>query len=160
MNFSSISSGGFVLFIDFITYLDSSHTNARVITCLHHPKSGLGEPSTLPIINCDTYVENGNRVSIALVSTKQPVPRCPSQPALTILIELQLSSSDPTYQTSRLKSCAWIKLPLFDSSNRLLSGRWKARLRKLPIRADANINAIEQMPEVFLFKNKSFSNST
>ena len=124
---------------------------ARIITCLHHPKSGLGEPSMLPIVNCDTYQENGRQVSIALISTKQPVPRCPAQQPLTILMELQAASKDLNNQTSRLKSCAWIKLPLFDNQNRLLSGRWKARLKSLPIKADANISTVEQTPEVLMF---------
>jgi hypothetical protein len=68
-----------VIFIDFITNLDTQYASARVITCLHHPKSGLGEPSVLPIVNCESYNDSGNMTSVALISTKQPVPRCPPQ---------------------------------------------------------------------------------
>lgn len=128
-----------------MTNLDPSYACARVITCLHHPKSGLGEPSVLPIVNCEPYQEHGNRTSVALVSTKQPVPRCPPQQALTILIELQMAHKDRS--ETRLKSCAWTKIPLFDSKNRLLSGRWKCQLRNLPIRSDANLSVLGSLPE-------------
>lgn len=137
--------GGFVIFIDFVTNLDPSYACARVITCLHHPKSGLGEPSVLPIVNCEPNSDNGNRTSVALISTKQPVPRCPPQQALTILIELQMAHSSNS--ETRLKSCAWTKLPLFDSKNRLLSGRWKSQLKNLPIRSDANLSSLGSLPE-------------
>jgi len=135
-----------VIFIDFVTNLDPSYACARVITCLHHPKSGLGEPSVLPIVNCEPNSDNGNRTSVALISTKQPVPRCPPQQALTILIELQMAHSSNS--ETRLKSCAWTKLPLFDSKNRLLSGRWKSQLKNLPIRSDANLSSLGSLPEV------------
>jgi hypothetical protein len=49
---------------------------------------------------------------------------------------------------TRLKSCAWTKIPLFDSKNRLLSGRWKVNLKMLPIKSDANINVLDSLPEV------------
>jgi len=62
--------------------LDPAFNCGRVITCLHHPKSGLGEPATLPIVNCENYIEHGNQSSVALISTKQPVPRCPPQVCL------------------------------------------------------------------------------
>jgi hypothetical protein len=115
---------------------------------LHHPKSGLGEPSVLPVVNCESYVENGSKICVALVSTKQPVPRCPPQQALTILIELQMASK---YNAdTKLKSVAWSKIPLFDSKNRLLSGRWKTILKSLPIRSDANLSVLSSFPDVIL----------
>lgn len=143
-------SGGFVIFVDFVTNIDPSYACARVITCLHHPKSGLGEPSVLPIVSTEPMNDNGNsRTAVALISTKQPVPRCPPQQPLTILIELQMAttSNNNNNNETRLKSCAWTKLPLFDSKNRLLSGRWKSQLRNLPIRSDANLSALSGLPE-------------
>lgn len=137
-----------MIFIDFVMYLDPSFGCARVVTCLHHPKSGLGEPSVLPIVNCESYAESGRRISIALISTKQPVPRCPPQQALTVLLELQMAYRD--VNDSRLKSCAWCKIPLFDSKNRLLSGRWRSRLKVLPIRSDVNLSVVESFPDVIL----------
>lgn len=138
-----------MIFIDFITHLDPSYACARVITCLHHPKSGLGEPSVLPIVNCETFVDGTGRSSAALVSTKQPVPRCPPQQALTILVELQMALKDPN--ETKLKSCAWSKIQLFDSKNRLLSGRWKLSLKNLPIKSDATINSLDTYSSVAFF---------
>lgn len=136
-----------MLFIDFVTNIDPQFACARAITCLHHPKSGLGEPSVLPIVNCESYIEdNGSQTSVALISTKQPVPRCPPQQALTILIELQMATKESG--EARLKSCAWTKIPLFDSKNLLLSGRWKCVLKNLPIRSDANMGSMGSFPEV------------
>ncbi|CAF0721843.1 unnamed protein product [Brachionus calyciflorus] len=138
-------NGGFVLFIDFVTNIDPNYASARVITCLHHPKSGLGEPSVLPIVNTETFYEKNYQNTVALISTKQPVPRCPPQQALTILIELQMSLKNNNQ--TRLKSCAWTKIPLFDSKNRLLSGRWKCVLKNLPIKSETILNNLEALPD-------------
>ena len=139
-----------MIFIDFITNLDPLFGCVRVITCLHHSKSGLGEPSVLPIINCESHFENGVKRSVALVSTKQPVPRCPPQQGLTILIELQMALKDNN--ETKLKSCAWTKIPLFDSKNRLLSGRWRTPLKNLPIKSDVQLNVLESLVNVIYFK--------
>jgi hypothetical protein len=150
--------GGFLVFIDFVSNLDPSVVTSRIITCLHHPKSGLGEPSVLPVVNCESYMSNGSQITIALYSTKQPVPRCPPQQALTILTELQLSSRGDRLANhtndAKLRSCAWTKIPLFDSKNRLLSGRWKIPLKALPIQSEMSlsyINNLEQFGTVELF---------
>lgn len=138
------ATGGFVIFLDFITNIDPAYGCARVITCLHHPKSGLGEPSLLPVVNTETYIENNNKSSVALVSTKQPVPRCPPQQALTILVELQMAATNSN--EVKLKSCGWTKLQLFDSKNRLLSGRWKLPLKRLPIQSDTHVDSLNTLP--------------
>ena len=69
--------GGFIIFFDFIVNLPSTIEQCCLITCLYHPKSGLGEPSQLEIFRCEQYNDenNGERMSIALIATKQPVPR-------------------------------------------------------------------------------------
>ena len=69
--------GGFVIFFDFILHLPSKVTQSCLITCLHHPKSGLGEPSQLETFKCEPYVDerNGQRMSVAFIAMKQPVPR-------------------------------------------------------------------------------------
>ena len=70
-------TGGFVLFLDFIINLPSTIDLCRLITCLHHPDSGLGEPSQLQTVKSEFYTNesNGERMNAALVATKQPVPR-------------------------------------------------------------------------------------
>ncbi len=132
--------------------LDNEYVSARIITCLHHPKSGLGEPSVLPIVDSEEFPAYSKSSSVALISTKQPVPRCPAQQALSILIELQLAQKESTGSTTaKLKSCAWTKIPLFDSKGRLLSGRWRNRLKNLPIKSDTVLNNMDDMPDVRFF---------
>jgi hypothetical protein len=69
--------GGFVIFFDFIINLPSTIDQCRLITCLHHLNSGLGEPSQLRPIKCELYVDEktGERMNITLIATKQPVPK-------------------------------------------------------------------------------------
>ena len=102
-------------------------------------------------------MEGGRPSTVALVSTKQPVPRCPPQQALTILIELQLASKE--VNESKLRSCAWTKIPLFDFKNRLLTGRWRMPLKMLPIKSEANLSSFNTFPSVSLlhFQYKIFT---
>ncbi len=69
--------GGFVIFFDFVASLPATIDQCSLVTCLYHPKSGLGEPSELEPFKCEQYMDerNGERMSIALIATKQPVPR-------------------------------------------------------------------------------------
>jgi hypothetical protein len=70
-------TGGFVIFFDFILNLPSTVGQCCLVTSLHHPKSGLGEPSFLEPIKCDQYIDDktGQRMNIALIAIKQPVLR-------------------------------------------------------------------------------------
>jgi hypothetical protein len=74
------------------------------------------------------------------------VPRCPPQQALTVLVELQMALKDQN--ETKLKSCAWSKIQLFDTKNRLLSGRWKLSVKNLPIKSDASINTLDSFSSV------------
>jgi hypothetical protein len=69
--------GGFVIFFDFVVSLPSTIDQCSLVTCLYHPKSGLGEPSQLEPFKCEQYMDerHGERMSVALIATKQPVPR-------------------------------------------------------------------------------------
>lgn len=91
-------------------------------------------------------VENGKKSSVAVVSTKQPVPKCPPQQALTILVELQMAMTNSS--EVKLKSCGWTKIQLFDSKNRLMNGRWKLPLKRLPIQSETSVNALNSLPKV------------
>lgn len=74
------------------------------------------------------------------------MPRCPPQQALTVLVELQMALKDQN--ETKLKSCAWSKIQLFDTKNRLLSGRWKLSVKNLPIKSDASINTLDSFSSV------------
>jgi hypothetical protein len=68
---------GFVIFFDFIDNLSPSLDRIRLITCLHHEQTGLGEPSQLDSCKCELSTDDrtGESTRIAFVATKQPVPR-------------------------------------------------------------------------------------
>ena len=158
--------GGFVIFFDFILRLPGPVEQCCLITCLHHPKSGLGEPSQLDIFKCTPYVDerHGERMTVATIAMKQPVPRfvsrrwrsgrhsiscrCPPQQALTIVLELQTTNKKQRPTLEDLKTEAWVKLPLFDQKNRLLAGRWKVPLKTLPIQHDESLAVISTLPSV------------
>jgi hypothetical protein len=68
---------GFVIFLDYVINLPPNIDQCRLITCLHYPETGLGEPSQLQPVKCDSYTDeiSGERMSVVLIATKQPVPR-------------------------------------------------------------------------------------
>lgn len=159
---------GFVIFFDFILHLPPNVTQSCLITCLHHPKSGLGEPSQLENFKCEPYVDdrNGQRMSVAFIAMKQPVPRfvtrftigfhpedriccrCPPQQALTVVLEVQTTTKQQNVTSDDLKTEAWAKFPLFDQKNRVLSGRWKVPLLALPIQHEESLAVASTFPTV------------
>lgn len=72
--------------------------------------------------------------------------RCPPQQALSIVLEVQVTTRQVPNEP--LRTNAWIKIPLFDHKNRLLSGRWKTPLKKLPIYQDESFAVISTFPTV------------
>ena len=72
--------------------------------------------------------------------------RCPSQPALSVVIEVQLTTRQAPGEL--LLTRAWTKIPLFDHKKRLSSGRWKVPLRTLPIRQDDDLALINTLAKV------------
>ncbi|CAF0792235.1 unnamed protein product [Rotaria sp. Silwood1] len=139
--------GGFIIFFDFIVNLPSTIQQCRLITSIHHPKSGLGEPSELEPVKCEKYTEGkfDGSTNVAFIATKQPVPGCPPQQALTIVIEVQTSTNKQA-PPEDFETKAWTKLALFDSKNRLCSGRWKVPLKALPVRQDDSLAVISRVP--------------
>lgn len=65
---------------------------------------------------------------------------------MSIIIEVLTTSKQNPGQPPRTN--AWAKLPLFDTRNRLLSGRWKVPLKALPIQHDASFPVISTLPTV------------
>lgn len=70
-------TSGFVIFFDFICDVPTDVEQSRLITCLHHPKSGYGPPSTLEPVKTEQYVDprTNDHLRVAIISTKQPVAK-------------------------------------------------------------------------------------
>ncbi|CAM4854625.1 unnamed protein product [Rotaria socialis] len=139
-------SMGFVIFFDFILCLPSKIEICTLIASIHHPKSGLGVPSPLPPLSCEDYLDDktSERFRVAIVATKQPIPSCPPQQALTIVIEVQTSMNKKA-SVDELETNAWTKFALFDSKNRLSSGRWKVPLKRLPVSYHEHLGVIRNL---------------
>ncbi len=71
---------------------------------------------------------------------------CPPQETLSVVIEIQVTTKQTANEI--LRTNAWVKLPLFDHRNRLLSGRWKVPLKTLPIQQNENLRMINTLPSV------------
>ncbi len=72
-----------------------------------------------------------------------------------MVIEIQVTTRQPANEI--LRTNAWVKLPLFDHRNRLLSGRWKVPLKALPIQQNESLRMINTLPSVS--SNKLFISS-
>lgn len=70
-------TAGFVIFFDLLIRLPRNVETCRLITALHHPKSGLGEPSYLDSTRTQPYVDErtGEQMNVGVIAMKQPVPR-------------------------------------------------------------------------------------
>ncbi|XP_050401529.1 uncharacterized protein LOC126818261 isoform X2 [Patella vulgata] len=140
---------GFVIFYDFVLNLDPRVTAVRLIAGLHNTISKMGDPSVLPMV----YAEPSTRpqaynTNSALIGARQPVPRCPPQPDLGIVVELQCAGGPGSeHDETRLITRAWTKIPLFDDNNMLLAGRFKLPLRMVPIKPFVSSNDLSQIPQ-------------
>ncbi|XP_076440309.1 uncharacterized protein LOC143279891 isoform X2 [Babylonia areolata] len=141
---------GFVIFYDFVLNLDPSISAVRLLVGLSSLSSKLGEPSFLPLV----YTEPSTRPNLmqsvcnAIIGARQPVPRCPPQPDLGIVVELQAAGAPGiTQDLTRLITRAWTKVPLFDGQGRLFAGRFRLSLRCSPIKPFVPFGELESIPQ-------------
>jgi hypothetical protein len=64
-----------------------------------------------------------------------------------VVIEVQTATTKQS-PDDELRTTAWTKLPLFDTKNRLLSGRWKVPLKAIPIHHGESLAIISTLPTV------------
>ncbi|KAH9523455.1 hypothetical protein Btru_040051 [Bulinus truncatus] len=150
-------SAGFCIFYDFVLNLDPRITAVRLIVGLHNLQAKMGEPTILPLV----YTEPSTRQAAyslvnAVIGARQPVPRCPPEPDLGIVVELQAAGSAPgsEHDQTRLITRAWTKIPLFDSQDRLMTGRHRLPFRAVPLKPYIpmhELNAIPQYGEAELY---------
>ncbi|CAD5123733.1 DgyrCDS12050 [Dimorphilus gyrociliatus] len=131
-------NSGFTIFYDFISGLPSIVVQVRLLSALYLTQHLYSTPTTLPLIPAGF-----DRIAnVALIAATQPVPNCKASTDLSLIVEVQVSEGG-----GGLVNRAWCKVLLFDSSQRLQSGRWKVPLRIVPVRqelASRDINYISQ----------------
>ncbi|XP_064626695.1 uncharacterized protein LOC135487166 isoform X4 [Lineus longissimus] len=143
---------GFVIFHDFVLGLDPHVASLRIIVSLYNESQEMGEPAILPTTHAEPHKGGGyyQGMNTAIIGAKQPVPKCPAQLDMSLLIEMQIAEGND----SRLMSRAWNKLDIFDDQGRVNSGRWRVPMKMSPIRAELSsmdVNAIPQYNQVELY---------
>ncbi|XP_062610172.1 uncharacterized protein LOC134271939 isoform X3 [Saccostrea cucullata] len=129
---------GFVIFYDLVLNLDPRVTACRLIVGLHGVSAQMGEPTLMPTVYTEpvtrgrAYMSNNSN---AIIGARQPVPKCPADSDLGIVVELQTSGGPGSdYDKHSLITRAWTKLPLFDSKGQLLAGKFRIPFRNVPIK--------------------------
>ncbi|XP_061197713.1 uncharacterized protein LOC133205832 isoform X2 [Saccostrea echinata] len=129
---------GFVIFYDLVLNLDPRVTACRLIVGLHGVSAQMGEPTLMPTVYTEPVTRGGaymSNNSNAIIGARQPVPKCPADPDLGIVVELQTSGGPGSdYDKHSLITRAWTKLPLFDSKGQLLAGKFRIPFRNVPIK--------------------------
>lgn len=75
--------------------------------------------------------------------------RCPSQPEIGIVAELQVTGGPASeHDRSTLITRAWTKIPLFDNNGRLIAGRFRIPLRNVPIKPYLHTSQLSAVPRV------------
>ncbi|KAM4809640.1 LOW QUALITY PROTEIN: coiled-coil domain-containing protein 17-like [Rhinophrynus dorsalis] len=144
---------GFVVFYDYILGLDPSYRVCRLAVSLYSGGLEMGSSSPLPPVYCETAVskfQEDKKQNIAILATKQAVPRVRPSPNISLIIELQAAGGYDPYgqEVSRLISRGWVKLDIFDHQNRVISGYWKVPIRILPVKPSLTTGALNGVPQL------------
>ncbi|XP_030047956.1 coiled-coil domain-containing protein 17 [Microcaecilia unicolor] len=151
---------GFVVFFDFLLGLDPSYRVCRMVVGLYNNGQEMGHPFSLPAAYCEissmsTFPEN-RRQNMAILATKQAIPRIRPSPNFALIMELQASGAYDIYgqEVSHLVSRGWTKMDIFDHQNRVISGHWKIPIRVLPMKplmTTGEMNAVPQLESAELY---------
>ncbi|XP_044141624.1 coiled-coil domain-containing protein 17-like [Bufo gargarizans] len=144
---------GFVIFYDYLLGLDPSYRVCRLAVSLCSGGQEMGNPSTLPPVYCDAGLSkfyDGKKLNLAILSTKQAVPRVRPSPNISLIVELQASGGYDPYghEVSRLIPRGWVKVDIFDYQNRVISGQWKVPVRSLPVKPSLTTGALNGVPQL------------
>ncbi|MGH0173975.1 UNVERIFIED_CONTAM: hypothetical protein FKN15_066888 [Acipenser sinensis] len=157
---------GFVVFYDFLLGLDPCYRVCRLVVGLYSGPEEMGTPSSLPPVYCEAgnlspYFSDSKRGNLATLATKQAVPRVRPSPSIALVLELQASGGYDPYgqEVNRLISRGWVKIDIFDSHNRVISGRWKAPIRILPVNPRLTTGEINAVPQLQSQAKKALLNA-
>ncbi|XP_068127428.1 coiled-coil domain-containing protein 17-like isoform X2 [Hyperolius riggenbachi] len=144
---------GFVVFYDYLLGLDPCYRVCRLAVSICSGGQEMGNPSTLPPVYCEAAASkfhDNKRQTIAILATKQAVPRVRPSPNISLIIELQASGGYDPYgqEVSRLIPRGWVKLDIFDNQNRVISGQWKIPIRILPVKPSLTTGALNGVPQL------------
>lgn len=135
---------GLVIFYDFLRGLEASWIWVQLMTSLARDGQDTGGATALPPALClPPPSASGPMGNCAVLASRQPVPRLPPSPLLSLICKLQAWQG----ATWTPQPKAWASLLLFDQSLRVLSGRWRLPLR-VPPNTSLSFAQMNEMPQV------------
>ncbi|XP_053558716.1 coiled-coil domain-containing protein 17-like [Bombina bombina] len=145
---------GFVVFYDYLLGLDPTYRVCRLAVTLCSGGQEMGIPTPLPPVYCEagqlSTSHDHKKQNVAVLATKQAVPRVRPSPNISLVIEVQASGGYDPYgqEVSRLISRGWVKLDIFDNQNRVISGHWKVPIRILPVKPSLTTGSMNGVPQL------------
>ncbi|KAM6984685.1 coiled-coil domain-containing protein 17 [Aplochiton taeniatus] len=147
---------GLVVFYDFLLGLSPSLRLCRLLVGLSMRDEDLGGPTALPPACCQPASHSSPpthaslRGHLAVLATRQDVPRLHPASAVSLVLQLQAAGGYDAYgqEVRRLVLHGWTKLDLFDRHNRAVSGRWKLPVRVPPVRPSMTSGEINTVPQL------------
>ncbi|XP_036034732.1 coiled-coil domain-containing protein 17 [Onychomys torridus] len=135
---------GLVIFYDFLRGLDASWVWVQLMTSLTQDGQDIGGTTILPPALClPPPSDPGPRGNCAILASRQPVPRLPPSPLISLICELQAWQG----VTWPPQPKAWASLLLFDQDKHMLSGRWRLPLRVLPPNSNLSRVQLNEIPQ-------------
>lgn len=138
---------GLVIFYDFLRGLEASWIWVQLVTGLTRDGQDTGRATALPPALClPPPPAPGPVGNCAILASRQPVPRLPPSPSVSLVCELQAWQGLAGAGEPQPK--AWASLVLFDWDQRVLSGRWRLPLRALPLDPSLSLGQLNGIPQV------------
>ncbi|MEJ1282571.1 coiled-coil domain containing 17 [Cricetulus griseus] len=137
------SGAGLVIFYDFLCGLEPSWVWVQLKTSLARDGQETGGTTALPPALCiPPPSPPGPMGNCAILASRQPVPRLPPSPLVSLICELQAWQG----VTWTPQPKAWASLSLFDQDKQMLSGRWRLPFRGLP-KANLRLGQLNEIPQ-------------
>ncbi|KAG3283039.1 coiled-coil domain containing 17 [Ictidomys tridecemlineatus] len=137
---------GLFIFYDFLRGLDASWIWVQLLTGLARDGQDTGGTTALPPAFClPPPPAPGPMGNCAILASRQPVPRLPPSPSVSLVCELQAWQGLTWARAPQPK--AWASLVLFDRDQRVLSGRWRLPLRALPVNPSLSFGQLNGIPQ-------------
>ncbi|XP_069873078.1 coiled-coil domain-containing protein 17-like isoform X1 [Dipodomys merriami] len=136
---------GLVIFYDFLRGLEASWIWVQLVTGLARNGQDTGGTTALPPAVClPPPPAPGPMGNCAVLASRQPVPRLPPSPLVSLVCELQACQG---VEWARAQPKAWTSLVLFDQDQRVLSGHWRLPLRTLPLDSSLSLGQLNGIPQ-------------
>nr|XP_051713790.1 coiled-coil domain-containing protein 17 isoform X11 [Oryctolagus cuniculus] len=137
---------GLVIFYDFLRGLEASWIWVQLLTGLSRDGHDTGGTTALPPALClPPPPAPGPMGNCAILASRQPVPRLPPSPSVSLVCELLAWQGMAGIGPPQPK--AWTSLVLFDRDQRVLSGRWRLPLRALPLDSSLSFGQLNGIPQ-------------